>query len=174
MTHKEIIVGKEFPYHGTDVPFERSMAQIMGMLLAARGVVKVAPLYEKAGDVQRVTLMVQEENGTQFLIHFPVTYRRPAKGRQPALDMRISGRLIFYHLKDALAMAEVKYLSFTQAMAPYIALPGPDAVPRPLYDYLPGLDGTVAAKTPILPYLAFELQQLEDRERDLHVQTGVR
>ncbi|MFA4972424.1 MAG: hypothetical protein WC683_07405 [bacterium] len=165
MTHREIIVGDEFPYHRTDVPFDRSMAAIMGMLLAARGVVKVAPLYENVGEVQRITLMVETEQGAQFLIHFPTTYRRQRKGTPPKLDMRIAGRMMFFHIKDMLLMAEVAYLSFTQVFSPYLALPDVDGRPKPLMDFLPDVEEKVQASRPLIPYLNFEMQQLEDKRR---------
>lgn len=161
MTHKEIVVGEEFPYHGTDVPFDRSMAQIMGMLLAARGVVKVAPLYEKVGEVQRITLLVETDQRVPFLIHFPVTYRRQRKGTPPKLDMRIAGRMMYFHIKDMLLMAEAAYLSFTQVFSPYLALPDADGKAKPLADFLPDQEGKVKASRPLIPYLNFEVQQLE-------------
>jgi len=165
MTHKVIVVGKEFPYYGSTVPFAKSVNEIKRLLQKARGVVKVGEMTENIGGDELTTLMIEVEGGAQFLIEFPVVYLRPGKGKQPKLAMQISGRAMFFHIKDMLTMAEMDFLSITQAFSPYLALPDVDGKPRPLKDFLPDKNGVVQSGRPLIPYLSFETKQIEDKRR---------
>ena len=99
-----------------DTPsFDRSVAQIETML-ATFGCARMQVGKEYAQDSIRATLWF-EFHGAVHKIDFPVTYLNDK------LDMRVSGRLIYHHIKALLVAVETDYMDFAQAMMQYRALP---------------------------------------------------
>lgn len=152
MTHKMVVLkrtGSHYPYEGTKVPFDRSMGQIKGML-AKHGCARIAEMNDRRGEAPQVTLMWEKE-GIPFMVEFPITYS-PRK----ELRMEISGRIIHDRIKAMLIEVEIDLWSFVQAMSPFLALPGRDGRPEPMYEYVEEHRAELTAHSQIFP-------QIEDK-----------
>lgn len=71
---------------------------------------------DRRGEEPLITLWF-ERLGQVYKLDFPVTYINEK------LDMRVSGRIMYNHIKALLVAAEINYLDFSQVMMGYRALP---------------------------------------------------
>ncbi len=122
VAHKILKLKKDtFPYthdRGKTPPLEKSIEDIKKLLIRFKaGQFSVNERHDK--DLILITL-VFERLGKVYLLEFPVTYLNDK------LDMRVSGRIMFHHLKALLVAVETTYLDFSQAMMGYRALPDPE------------------------------------------------
>ena len=117
---------KPMPYAGTDTPFLRSVAEIKAMLQKFKCETIID--YQKQGtdpkygDLAFNTIGF-EKDGLKYLIEFPITFVENSKGKH--LNMDISGRIVYNRIKALLVDAEIEYLTFHEAMLPYLALQTP-------------------------------------------------
>lgn len=126
MAHKVIILKPDtLPLTSVrrDTPkFEKSLDEIKTLLRKfSCGQLNLHEDYR--GDEPLFTLRF-EHRGQLYLIEMPVTYLQKATGN--ALEMRISGRVVYHYLKSLLLAVELDYKSFAQAMRSYAALPDPE------------------------------------------------
>jgi len=106
----------DFPYRNTDVPFEKSLADIKNLL---RKFKCDEILTHEAGDLIKIAF---KKEGIPYMIDFPLIYLEGKK--TPArLEMGISGRIVYNRLKANLLEVEIGSLSFMQAMLRSVALP---------------------------------------------------
>lgn len=120
---KEITLelGQKFPYIDTDIPFERSIEEILKLLNKFKC---DEILTYRAGDEFKIAF---KKGGWPYLIEFPFTYTQ-GKRRQRELNMRISGRIVYNRIKSVLVDATLDELEFMQAMFRYVALPTPSGL----------------------------------------------
>jgi len=97
---------------------ERSIEEIKKLLIKFKaGQFNINERHE--GDLVLITLAF-ERLGQVYMLEFPVTYLNDK------LDMRVSGRIMYHHLKALLVAVETTYLDFSQALMGYRALPDPE------------------------------------------------
>ena len=110
-----------FPYMDTNIPFEKSLADIKVLL---RKFKCDEILTHEAGDLIKIAF---KKEGIPYIIDFPLIYVEGKK--TPArLEMGISGRVVYNRLKSNLLDVEIGSLSFMQAMLRSIALPSPQGL----------------------------------------------
>jgi hypothetical protein len=138
MTHKIITVwtgqGKShgrahagLPYAKTETPFDRSVADIKGLLRKFKcdkivDFSQTATL-EKIGKVELTTIGF-EKDGLQYRIDFPITFTENSQEKR--LNMDVSGRIIHNRIKAQLTDLEIGYLTFHEAMFANLAIPSPE------------------------------------------------
>ena len=126
MNNNIVVLKPGMNYVGTDVSFEKSREQIKKMLKKF-GCNKIGDFEDTSTGL---TKLIFEKDSVSFIIEFPITYVE--KGRKnnktKDLDMKISGRIIHDRIKSLLIAIEINYLSFTQAMMPFIALQSADGM----------------------------------------------
>lgn len=154
MSHQIVRLKSKFPYYDTNVPFERSVSQIKDLLVKF-GCSRIGEMSDHRGGSPLHTLMF-EKDGVPFIIEFPIIYT-VSKQRGDKLNMNISGRIAYYKIKTLLIDVEIGILSFSQAMCPFLALPGKEGRSQPLYDYLEEHKAEITAGQPSL------FPQLEQR-----------
>ncbi len=137
MTHKVVILKPEFNYTGTEVPFDRSLEQVMGMLrkFKCERIIELTEPVKDDPELELKTIGFQKA-GLSYIIEFPVTYVQKRDGKK--LNMKISGRIIHDRIKAMLIDVEIGYLDFSQAMMPYIAIPDETGRPVSLQDHVEG------------------------------------
>ena len=135
MTHKIITIwigsGKDrkgryhapMPYANTSVGFNRSIGEIKDLLQRFK-CEKIIDFQERGPDNLQLNTLGFEKDGLRYLIEFPIVYVENSQGKR--LNMDVSGRIIFNRVKALLVDAEIEYLSFHEAMLPYLALPTPN------------------------------------------------
>lgn len=113
--------GSKFPYIDTDVPFEKSVDEIIKLLKKFKC---DEILTYQNGDEFKIAC---RKGGWPYLIEFPLTYVR---GRQkPAeLNMRVSGRIVYNRVKSTLVDATMDDAEFREAMFRYLAIPTPNGM----------------------------------------------
>lgn len=134
MTHKIVHIPKGYHYTGGNsrkIPITRSIDDIKN-LLRKHGCEKIATLEEPGPEGMVCWSLAFQKTGLSYLIEFPITYLGDSK----IPEMAISGRIIFYRIKNLLIEVEIDYLQFSQAMMQYIALPGPGGKPVAMQDYI--------------------------------------
>lgn len=102
-------------YTRTDVPIERSMAEIKTMLLQ-NGCSRIGTQDDMRGEIPFHTLFF-EKDGQPFMIEFPIIYEGNKK-----LRMDISGRIIKDRIKALLIEVEIGASPFTAAMTQFAAI----------------------------------------------------
>lgn len=114
-------LGSKFPYIDTDVPFEKSMDEIIKILKKFK--CDEILTYQNGEEFK----IACRKGGWHYLIEFPLTYVR---GRQkPAeLNMRVSGRIVYNRVKSALVDATMDDAEFREAMFRYLAIPTPNGM----------------------------------------------
>ena len=140
MTHKIVTLrkrkkdGHDSPYVTTDIPFGRSLTEIKDML-RRYGCEKILTFEEVVGSIPAHSLAF-DFKGTKFLIEFPITYLANPNGSGKALNMNVSGRIIYYKVKALLIDVELNHLDFNQAMVPFMLLPTASGRPTTVTDIL--------------------------------------
>ena len=119
--HKKVKLEQGYNYTGTTVPFSRSVGQIKD-LLTSHGVLKIAEMTDFNTEGEQISTIAFEHFGIPYVIEFPITYVKYVK-KPDALNMNISGRIVFDRIKALLIQVDIEYLSFSQAMMPFIAIP---------------------------------------------------
>ena len=115
---------KPFPYAETETGFNQSVGQIKD-LLERFNCERLIDYSEKAkGSDASTRIIAFEKDGLKYLIDFPTTYLENKTRKW--LNMDVSGRIVFNRVKALLVDAEIEYLSFHEAMLPYLALPTPN------------------------------------------------
>lgn len=111
-------LGSKFPYIDTDVPFERSVDEVIKLLKKFKC---DEILTYQNGEEFKIAF---RKGGWPYLIEFPLTY---IKGKQkPAvLNMQVSGRIVYNKVKSALVDAIMDEGEFREAMFRYVAIPTP-------------------------------------------------
>jgi len=104
-------------YTRTEVPFDKSMAEIKGMLLKS-GCSRIGSQDDMRGEIPLHTLIF-EKDGNPFIIEFPIIYEK----RGNKLRMDISGRIIRDRIKALLIEVEIGTSPFTSAMCQFLAIP---------------------------------------------------
>ncbi|MCJ7697787.1 MAG: hypothetical protein MUO73_05615 [Thermoplasmata archaeon] len=145
MTHKFIEIKKArktiMPYLNTTVSFDKSFSEIQALLIkfgcedlltrTQPGIVpklNIPCTFYSIGFIQK---------GTKFLIEFPITIVLTGRySGNKAVNMNISGRIIYNKVKAMLVDVEIDYLTFQQAMLPYMMLQSPDGRSVPLADFI--------------------------------------
>lgn len=134
MTHKIITIwigeGKDrkgrihkpLPYAETETPLKRSVEETKALLEKFQ-CSKIVDWKETANSLTLQTIGF-EKDGLRYLIEFPITYVENKRGKR--LNMDVSGRIVYNRVKALLVDAEIEYLSFHEAMLPYLALPTPN------------------------------------------------
>ncbi len=104
------------PYtHQGSPPFDRSIGQIKD-LLAKFKCERLQIAEDRRGEEPLITLWF-DRLGQVYKLEFPITYLGSK------LDMRVSGRIMYHHIKALLVAAEIEYLDFSQVMMGFRALP---------------------------------------------------
>lgn len=142
----KVLGNGHYPYEGTKATLEMSVGEIK-TLLGKHGCTRIAEMTDQRGKDPLVTL-AWEHSGIPFMVEFPVTYSPQGK-----LRMEISGRIIFHRIKAMLIEVEIDLWSFTQAMSPFLALPGADGRLEPMYDYVEEHRAELTARVLIFPQL---------------------
>jgi hypothetical protein len=136
MTHKIITIwigrgpdprGKThpaFPYADTNTGFNQSVGQIKDLLSRFDCDRVIDYSDRRKGDPMPMHTIGFEKDGLRYLIEFPITYVENSKEKR--LDMNVSGRIVYNRVKALLVDAEIEYLTFHEAMLPYLALPTPN------------------------------------------------
>lgn len=106
-------------YTRTDVPIEKSMAEIRKMLQDA-GCSRIGTQDDMRGKIPLYTLIF-EKDGIPFMIEFPIIYER-VRGRADNLRMDLSGRIIRDRIKALLIEVEIGVSPFPAAMAQFTAI----------------------------------------------------
>lgn len=109
---------KTLPYShtGRATPsFDKSINEIKTLLLKFK-CERFQVGEDRRGEEPLITLWF-ERMGQVYKLDFPVTYINKS------LDMRVSGRIMYHHIKALLVAAEIEYLDFSQIMMGYRALP---------------------------------------------------
>lgn len=115
---------KSFPYVGTGVGLNQSIGLIKD-LLERFDCEKIVDFSEKCKDQPHSSRVIGfEKDGLRYLVEFPIVYVENRAGKN--LNMDVSGRIVYNRVKALLVDAEIEYLSFHEAMIPYLALPTPD------------------------------------------------
>lgn len=115
---------KPLPYAETGVGFNQSVGQIKD-LLEKFNCEKIVDFSETIkGQPYPVRTVGFQKDGLRYLIDFPITYIENSKYKK--LNMDVSGRIVFNRIKALLVDAEIEYLTFHEAMLPYLALPTPN------------------------------------------------
>jgi hypothetical protein len=134
VTHKIITIwigsGKDakgrrhapIPYASTTVGFNRSVGEIKDLLKRFK-CTTIADFQQRGPDNLTLNTLGFEKDGLRYLIEFPIVYVENSQGKR--LNMDVSGRIVFNRVKALLVDAEIEYLSFHEAMLPYLALPTP-------------------------------------------------
>ena len=146
MTHRILKVKEGFHYARTEVSFESSLQQIRA-LLNKHGCSRIAEMSDNRGE-RPIHTLAWEKDGIPFMVEFPVTYTASGK-----LNMAISGRIVFNRIKSMLIEVEIDLWSFVQAMSPFLALPGRDGKPEPMYEYVEEHRAELTSHTQIFPQL---------------------
>lgn len=106
-------------YTRTDVPLERSMAEIKKMLLD-NGCSRLGTQDDVRGKIPLHTLIF-EKDGLPFMIEFPIVYEKN-RGGPDKLRMDLSGRIIRDRIKALLIEVEIGASPFPAAMAQFTAI----------------------------------------------------
>ena len=110
-------LGSKFPYIDTDVPFERSVDEILKLLKKFK--CEEILTYQNG---EKFTIAFRK-GGWPYLIEFPLTYIK-GKQRPVELNMRISGRIVYNRVKSVLIDASIDDdAEFMHAMLRYLAIP---------------------------------------------------
>jgi len=115
------------PYAKTETPFDRSVADIKGLLRKFKcdkivDFSQTATL-ENVGKVDLTTIGF-EKDGLQYRIDFPITFTENSQEKR--LNMDVSGRIIYNRIKAQLTDLEIGYLTFHEAMFANLAIPSPE------------------------------------------------
>lgn len=113
--------GSKFPYIDTDVPFEKSVDEIIKLL--KKFSCDEILTFQK-GDEFKIAF---RKGDWPYLIEFPLTYIK-RKQKPAELAMRISGRIVFNRIKSVLVDSALDELEFMQAMFRYVAIPAPEGL----------------------------------------------
>ncbi len=109
-------LGSKFPYIDTDVPFEKSVDEIIKLLKKFKC---DEILTYQNGEEFKIAF---RKAGWPYLIEFPLTYVE-GKQKRAELNMRISGRIVFNRIKSVLVDYAVDEDEFMRAMLRYVAIP---------------------------------------------------
>ena len=117
---------KSLPYTDTEMSIEESIAKIK-VLLKRFGCQTIIDYQKEGIDPKHGVLSYNtigfEKDGLKYMIEFPITFVEHSLGKR--LNMGISGRIVYNRIKALLVDAEIEYLTFHEAMLPYLALPTP-------------------------------------------------
>lgn len=116
---------KEFSYTGTTVPFSRSKDQIKEMLIK-RGCEQIYEAMDVKDPEKPYYAIAFEHRGIKYRLDFPVTYVKMASGSR--LNMNVSGWIMHDRIKALLISVDIDYLSFSQAMMPFLLMPGEEGL----------------------------------------------
>lgn len=135
-----IYLKSDAPYMGTNVPYDRTIGQIMAMLqkhgcdaVAWKQEQGTIVLHGKENKLTIVTLAFQHASHS-FMIILPVILQA-VKGQPDRLRNDVSARIIHDWVKAQLVMVELGLLNMEQALMQHMALPGPNG-PITMSDYV--------------------------------------
>jgi hypothetical protein len=74
----------------------------------------------------RVYTIAFQQKGIRYIVQFPVTTIVKGREKKEIIDMKISGRIVYNKIKSLLVDVEIGYLSFSQAMIQFVAIPTPN------------------------------------------------
>lgn len=126
------------PYLQTRVSLESSLSDIKELLrkYGCERVISDDSNQVIGNKTYRVYTIGFQQKGIRYIIHFPITVIVKGKVKQEIVDMRVSGRIVYNKIKSLLVDVEIGYLSFSQAMVQFIAIPAPNGDIMSMAEYV--------------------------------------